>query len=207
MTEHALPTPGTFVELTTADEPVRDVRVVAADEAVITLSLAISAVPAPGTTMVLRWPAGERGRFARDAAVVKADENRVDVRPTGVTRLEQQRHFVRGGGGEPMVLSRPGRPDAVGAIRDISEQSVRAHLTDVELAEGEEFGMRAQLGEDIIEARATVVRVACLRQTVPHRGPVSVEFVAVFHTDERQAKIIRRYVLQQQARARTRSAG
>jgi hypothetical protein len=207
MTNHVLPESGTLVEMTASDEPVRGVRVVHAEDAVLTLSLALSAVPAMGAAVTLRWPAGYRGRYAQEAVVIKIDENRIDVEATGDGQLEQQRNFVRGGGGEQVLLRRPGEPDAIGWIRDISEQGARAHFADVALHDGDEFTLRILLESDLVDLPATAAKVASLRQTVPHRGPMSVEVVAVFEVDEVQAKTIRRYVLRQQLLARGRTAG
>jgi hypothetical protein len=207
MTSHVLPDAGTLVEMTASDEPVRGVRVVHAEGAVLTLSLALSVVPPVGGSVTLRWPAGARGRYAQDAVVVEIDENRVDVEATGAARIEQQRSFVRGGGGEQALLCRPGAPDTIGWIRDVSEHAVRAHFADVELRDGDEFRLRMLLDLDLVELDATAVKVASLRQTVPQRGPMSVEVVAVFAADEVQAQVIRRYVLRQQLLVRARTAG
>ena len=45
-----------------------------------------------------------------------------------------------------------------------------------------------------------------MRQQVPRRGPLSVEMVAVFTPNEGQAKIVRRYIMRQQLKARARGA-
>jgi hypothetical protein len=206
MTSHVLPDPGTLVEMTASDEPVRGVRVMHADGSFLILSLALDLVPAVGATVTLRWPAGDRGRYAQDATVVEIDENRIGVETTGAASTEQQRNYVRGGGGEQVLMCRPGEPDAIGWIRDISEQSVRAHFADVELHDGDAFTLRILLDPDLVELPATAAKVASLRQRLPQRGPISVELVAVFDPDETQAKTIRRYVLRQQMLTR-RSAG
>ncbi len=203
-----LPTAGTLVELTAADAPpLTGVRVVSAGDGVVTLSVALADVPPGAAPVTLRWPAGLRGRYALHGTVVTVDGNRVDVTATDEPELEQQRHFVRGGGGEHVLLLRPGRPDALGWIRDISEQGVRAHFADVDLVTGEQIRLRVQLDPDMIEVDAVAAKVAMLRQSVPQRGPMSVELVAVLAVDEVQAQVIRRYVLRQQLLTRTRTAG
>jgi hypothetical protein len=207
MTSHVLPDSGTLVEMTSSDEPVGGVRVVHADGAFLIVSLALDAVPPVGTAVTLRWPAGDRGRYAQDAVVVEVDENRIGLEPTGPGRLEQQRNYVRGGGGEEVLLRRPGQPDVVGWIRDISEQSLRAHFADIEVHDGDEMTLRVLLAADLVELPATAAKVASLRQSLPQRGPMSVELVAVFDADETQARTIRRYVLHQQLLARARTAG
>jgi hypothetical protein len=207
MTSHVLPDAGTLVEMTASGDPIRGVRVVHAEGAVVTLSLALAAVPPIGAGVTLRWPAGARGRYAQEALVVAMDENRVDVQAEGAARIEQQRNFVRGGGGEQVLMLRPGEPDALGWIRDISEQAVRAHFADALLHEGDEFRLRILLDPDLIELDATAAKVAILQQTVPQRGPMSVEVVALLAADEAQAQKIRRYVLRQQLLTRARNAG
>jgi hypothetical protein len=207
MTSHVLPDLGTLVEMTASDEPVRGVRVVHADGAFLILSLALDAVPAVGTAVTLRWPAGDRGRYAQQAVVVEIDENRIGLEPHGPALVEQQRNYVRGGGGEEVLMRRPGEPDAIGWIRDISEQGVRAHFADVEVFDGDAITLRVLLDPDLVEVPATAAKVASLRQSLPQRGPMSVELVAVFDPDETQARTIRRYVLRQQLLNRARTAG
>jgi hypothetical protein len=205
MTSHPQFESGAFVEMTSSGDPVPGVRVIGTEGSVLTLSLALDFVPPAGTSVTVRWPGGERGRYAQDAVVVKVDENRVDLKLTGDTRVEQQRNFVRGGGGEEALIRREGKPDAMGWIRDISEQSVRAHFTDVELNDGDEFTLSVMLETDVIELSGTISKTASLRQTVPHNeGATSVEIVAVLNTDELQAKAIRRYVLRWQLLTRVR---
>jgi hypothetical protein len=206
MTSHVLPDPGTLVEMTASDEPLRGVRVVHADGAFLILSLALDSVPAVGAQVTLRWPAGDRGRYAQEAVVVEVDENRIGLEPSAAARLEQQRNYVRGGGGEQVLMCRPGEPDAIGWIRDISEHGVRAHFADVEVHDGDALRLRVLLDPDVVELPATAAKVASLRQSLPQRGPMSVELVAVFDADETQAQTIRRYVLRQQLLARARTA-
>jgi hypothetical protein len=202
-----LPDADTLVEMTAAGDPVRGVRVVHAQGGVVTLSLALAAVPPVGADVTLRWPAGDRGRYAQEAQVVGVDENRVDVQATGPGRIEQQRNFVRGGGGEQVLLLRAGEPDTLGWIRDISEQSVRAHFADVPLSEGDKFRLRIQLDSEVIEVDAAATKVASLQQSLPQRGPMSVEVVALLAADEALAQTIRRYVMRQQLLTRARNAG
>jgi hypothetical protein len=135
--------------------------------------------------------------------VLAVDENRIDVAAGSAPALEQNRNFVRGGGGEQVLLRRPGSADALGWIRDLSEQGIRAHFAGAELAEGDELRLRIELDADTVEVTAVAAKVASLRQSVPRRGPLSVELIAVFTPDEAQAQVIRRYVLRQQMLARS----
>jgi hypothetical protein len=198
------PESGTFVELTAAAEPVGGVRVVRAEGAVITLSLPLAAVPDEGAAVTLRWPAGARGRYVLIVNVLAVDENQIDVQPVGEAQVEQHRNYVRGGGGEPVLLRRAGQEDAYGFIRDIGEQGVRAHFAGLDVQDGEELKLLVELGNDIVELKAVAAKVATLRQQVPP-GPTSVELVAVFLPDETQARVIRRYVMHQQLLSRSRA--
>jgi hypothetical protein len=204
MTSHLFPDADTLIEMTVDAEPLRGVRVVQAEGAVLSLSLALDAVPPRGMVVTLRWPAGPRGRYAQTGTVVRIDENRVDIKLTGEPELEQQRNFVRGGGGEKVLLRRDGQTDAVGWIRDISEQGMRAHFADVVLQDGDEVMLRIQLEPDLVQVKAVASKVGTLRQSIPPGGQTSVEVVAIFIADEGQAQVIRRYVLRMQLLARTR---
>ena len=205
MTDNALPRSGTLVEMTAGElPPMCGVRVVDAGTDLITLSVAPAQVPAAGAIVVLRWPAGVRGRYVLEAVVVEAGESRFGVRAGRAPEIEQHRNFVRGGGGEHVLLRRPGKVDALGWIRDLSEQGVRAHFADVEVHPGDEIRLRIQLEDELVDMPAEVVKVGSLRQSIPQRGPMSVEVVAVLSGDEHQAQQIRRYVMRQQLLTRTR---
>ena len=204
MTTSELPESGTIVELTAADDPVGGVRVVRAEGTVITLSLPLAAVPDQGAAVTLRWPAGARGRYVLSVNVLAVDENRIDVEPAGEAHVEQQRNFVRGGGGEQILLRRPGQDDTYGWIRDIGEQGVRAHFAGLDIQEGDEIRVVVQLGNNVVDLNAVAVKVAKLRQQVPP-GPMSVEVVATFLPDETQARVIRRYVMHLQLLNRSRA--
>jgi hypothetical protein len=200
-----LPADGSYIEMTAYGETLPDVRVVQTAGTVITLSLALADVPPAGTTVTVRWAAATRGRYALSANVVAIEGNRVEVRFAGEPAIEQSRHFVRGGGGEPIVLLRPGHEDAMGFVHDLSERSVRAHFTDIEVHPGHHILLRLQLGEDIVEFPATATKVNSLRQQVPRRGPLSVEMVAVFDSPaEPHARAVRRYIMRHQLLSRAR---
>jgi hypothetical protein len=208
MSEHVIPPAGTLLELTAEGEPLCGLRVVPpVTDGEITLSMAPADTPAAGATVTLRWPAGVRGRYALAVTVTEVRESRVRVTPAGPAEIEQHRNYVRGGGGEQLLLCRPGWVDAPGWIRDISEQGVRAHFADVSVVAGEEIRLRMQLDEEILEIAAVATKVASLRQSVPHRGPMSVELVATLRPEEVQAQAIRRYVMRQQLLARGRTTG
>jgi hypothetical protein len=204
MTSHLFPDTDTLVEMTAADVPASAARVVQTDGPVLILSLPMDAVPPEGATVTVRWPAGDRGRYVQAGTVTGVDKNRFAVELTGEAIVEQQRNFVRGGGGEEITLRLPGQSDTPGTIRDIAEQSLRAHFLDVELNDGDKIVLRILLDREVVRVNAVAVKVDSLRQSIPTPGPMSVEVVAVFTTNEVQAKVIRRYVLRKQMLARAR---
>lgn len=201
-----LPPDGSYIEMTSYGETLPEVRVVHAEGTVITLSLAPTDVPPAGSTVTVRWAAAPRGRYASSADVLAVDGDRVEVRVEGEPAIVQARNFVRGGGGEPVVLVPPSQEVATGFLHDISERSIRAHFTDVEILAGQQIRLQIQLGDEVVEFLATVTTVSSMRQQIPRRGPMSVELVAVFESkDEQQAKVIRRYVMRQQSMTRSAS--
>ncbi|GGN58068.1 hypothetical protein GCM10010112_11540 [Actinoplanes lobatus] len=207
MTSSLFPADGSHVEMDLGGRTLPQVRVVRVTDATVTLSLARADVPlTSGSPVTIRWPAGSRGRYAQHGTVVRVDENRIDVTLPGEPEIEQQRLYVRGGGGEAILLVRADKPQVTGRVHDISEQSVRAHFSDVDLRPGDQMLLRVQLGSEVVEFPATALRVSSLRQQVPVRGPVMVEMVAIFDRNEHQAKIIRRYVFRLQTMARREAA-
>ena len=200
-----LPDAGSYVEMTDSDEQQASrVRVVHAEGTALTLSAPLVAVPVVGATVILRWSAAPRGRYALPCVVIKVDENRLQVQARGEPQVEQQRHFVRGGGGEQVIMHRPGFPDTNGWIRDISEHSMRAHFEGTNVRDGEDLQLRIELGHEVIDVHARAAKVEALAQQVPP-GPMSVELVAIFDATEAQARVIRRYVMRQQLLSRTRA--
>ncbi len=198
-----LPADGSYIEMTSFGETLPDVRVVTATDEVITLSMALDDLPPANSEVRLRWAAAPRGGYALVGTVAGIDGNRVEVRYSATPAIEQSRDFVRGGGGEPIVLVRPGLESAQGLIHDLSEGSVRAHFTDVEVALGDEITLRMQVGDEVVAFAARASKVSSVRQQIPVRGPLMVELVAVFTAaDEHQARVIRRYILTLQMRAR-----
>ncbi|MFI7546382.1 hypothetical protein [Actinoplanes sp. NPDC049599] len=199
-----LPDAGSYVEMTASDEQASRVRVVHAEGRGLILSAPLVAVPQVGTGVTLRWSAAPRGRYALPCSVLEVDENRLRVEARAEPVVEQQRHYVRGGGGEQVLMRREGFPDANGWIRDISETSMRAHFEDTNVRDSEDLWLRIELGSEVIEVAATSSKVAALPQQVPP-GPMSVELVALFSADEAQARLIRRYVMRQQLLSRSRA--
>jgi hypothetical protein len=206
MSEPMLPPDGSYIEMTSYGETTSDVRVVHAGEEVITLSLALADIPPPGSAVTERWAAAPRGRYAVTANVAAIDGNRFDIRFAGRPAVEQARDYVRGGGGELIVMERAGEQDEVGFVHDLSERAVRAHFTDVIVRPGDEMLLKVQLTDEVAEFPARAIKVGSKRQQVPRRGPLSVEMVAVFGgRDDATAKLVRRYIMKQQLLNRSRA--
>jgi hypothetical protein len=206
MSAPLLPADGSYIEMTTYGETLPEVRVVHCDGAVITLSLAQTDLPPANSTVELRWAAARRGRYAMTGKVVAVDGNRVEIHFTGAASMVQTRDFVRGGGGEPIVLVGGDEEPARGTVHDLSERAVRAHFTDVHVRPGDEILLQIQVGDEVVEFPARAAKVSSTRQQIPRRGPLSVEMVAVFESsDERQLTLIRRYIMRAQMAARARA--
>ena len=207
MSAPMLPADGSYLEMTSYGETLSGVRVVHAHEEVITLSVALDDVPPPGSAVTVRWAVAPRGRYAVTANVATIDGNRFDVRFAGPPSIVQARDYVRGGGGELIVIERDGEDDVTGFVHDLSERAVRAHFTDAIVRPGDEMLLKIQLAEDVVEFPARAFKVNSMRQQVPRRGPLSVEMVAVFDgPDDRPAKLVRRYIMKQQLLTRSRTA-
>jgi hypothetical protein len=207
MSEPMLPPDGSYIEMTSYGETMSDVRVVHAGEEVITLSLALADIPPPGSAVTVRWAAAPRGRYAAPAKIAAIDGNRFDVQIAGRPSIEQARDYVRGGGGELLLMERAAEDDAAGFVHDLSERAVRAHFTDVTVRPGDEMLLKIQLSGEVAEFPARAFKVSSMRQQVPRRGPLSVEMIAVFEgQDDHAANMVRRYIMKQQMLARSRTA-
>jgi hypothetical protein len=171
------------------------------------LNLLVSDLPAIGLRLTVRWPAGRRGRYAAPARVVGFHHDQVatwDIELTGPAEIEQNRQYVRGGGGEPIRLRRtlsPDDPPADSWVVDLSERSVRGRFAKGTFRPGDPVAVRIVLEEDVIEVEGSVLRL------IEHPEPQEVDVVVLYEPDESQATTIRRYVLRQQMLTRARTAG
>jgi hypothetical protein len=173
----------------------------------ITLALPRDEIPPQGSAVTVRWAAAPRGRYAVTANVTEVEDNQFDIRFAGDPSVEQARDYVRGGGGELILMERDGEDDAVGFVHDLSERAVRAHFTDVIVRPGDEMVLKVQLTDEVATFAARATKVSSMRQQVPRRGPLSVEMLAVFEgRDDHSAKMVRRYIMKQQLLSRSRAA-
>ena len=119
---------------------------------------------------------------------------------TGTPEIQQDRRFVRGGGGELIELWPAEEPAGVirGVVVDLAEASVRARFSHVSVADGDEVGIRLTLDPEAVEVTGRV-----LRKRTDQAEDV-VEVIALYEPEEATAQVIRRYVLRCQAQARQR---
>ncbi len=167
--------------------------------------LLVADVAEIGRSVTLRWPAGPRGRYYAPAEIVEVHRAHVttwDVKINGPLGIEQNRRYVRGGGGEPIRIQRtltPEDPVADGRVDDLSERSVRGRVGKCDVKAGDPVTTRIVLDDDVVEVSGTVLRVI-------DQPEQKAAVVVVFEPDEHQATVIRRYVLRQQLLARARGA-
>lgn len=182
-------------------------RVEDLDGALLTLAapldLLVTDVPDAGLELTVRWIAGERGRYAADAVVNRVVHGHVStwvVEITSRPEIEQNREYVRGGGGEPVELTvgEAGEPHR-GEVIDVSERSVKAVFKRVDIAPGSEVSLRLMLEDEQMTLRGHVYRV------VDQAATSEVQVVLMLDADETQAQAIRRHVMNLQRLARARA--
>jgi hypothetical protein len=165
----------------------------------VTLKISAQSVPpADGVPVTLRWAAGYRGRWAVTAIVLRAAEQLLWLRLVDVPAIEQVRRFTRAGGGERIWVRKPGTDVEVpGVVQDLSEQGVRARFQGKQARPGQQMLVRLELDGETLDLDGTVLE---------SRVSDEVEIVITFEPEERDAQLIRRYVLHQQMLARSRAA-
>ena len=162
--------------------------------------------PELGTPMSLRWSAGVRGRWRADArldATVRPKNRPIllwNLTLLGKPVVDQRRRYVRAGGGEPAVIA-PRFGDAiVGQVVDVSEGGVRCRVPYAKLLPDQPIEVTVDLDDDKLVAEAWVLR------TVENHGGQGVDVIALFDLPERDADLVRQYVMRQQIRARRAAA-
>jgi PilZ domain len=168
------------------------------------LNLLISDLPEVGREVTVRWT-GPRGKFAAPAKIAEIRSGTVStwvVEISGAPEVEQNRRFVRGGGGEPVSMQNGDTPGELvfGRVVDVSERSVRGRFKSIDLKAGDTVLVKITLDDDVVAVSGSVLRV------MPQPDNHGIDVVAVFEPDEAQATTIRRYVLRQQMLARARLA-
>jgi hypothetical protein len=168
------------------------------------LDLLVTDVPDAGLELTVRWIAGERGRYAADAVIDHVVHGHVStwvVKITSDPEIEQNREYVRGGGGEPVELTVGENGESHrGEAIDVSERSIKAVFKRLDIAAGTEVSLRLALEDEQMLLKGKVYRV------VDQAATSEVQIVLMLDADESQAQAIRRHVmnLQRLARARAR---
>jgi hypothetical protein len=199
------PTLHTAVTLSSEDGTTLSARIEVIEGGQLTVGVPTGNRPAVGTPVMLHWPAGPRGRYALAGTIVRvvpaagAGPTHLVVDAPGEPRLEQQRRFVRGGGGEPVTLHPAGDAAIVGSLYDIAEQGLRARCSELPGGPGTPVTAQVDLHGQPVEVDGAILNIG-LAATGEY--DVVIEFVA----DESLAQTIRRYVLRQQMLARARTA-
>ncbi|SDY68477.1 c-di-GMP-binding flagellar brake protein YcgR, contains PilZNR and PilZ domains [Micromonospora pattaloongensis] len=200
--EVSLPAINALIEVSVFGGDSYKSRVEDLDNGVITvaapLNLRVTEVPDVGDKLTVRWPAGPRGRYAVTGSIVEVTSGAVPrwaMRPEGAPKIEQSRSFVRGGGNEPLKVQRikPDGEPASGRVIDISEGGIRARFDQLELGAGDEVHVTVELGDDVLGTEGRV-----LRTWQDGEDEAETFVVIVFEPHERDARVIRRYVLRHQ---------
>jgi c-di-GMP-binding flagellar brake protein YcgR len=167
--------------------------------------------PELGSILSLGWAAEPRGQYVADARLVSTSRvEGVPIRCWSVSVesepvLHQRRRFVRAGGGEAVRVRAKGRDVMIsGHATDVSEGGVRFKVCDPNPAEAEPATLRdgepvtavLQLGDDTLDADGCVLR------TIDNPTAKTVDVIVTLQLSERQAQMVRRYVLRQQVLAR-----
>jgi len=203
-----LPKIGGMLELVLDDSKPMNGKVEASYDTMVVIAAPIDPrkvtdLPEIGATMTLRWPGSSGGRIRVRGRVSNIRVNTDgcwELEFTGTPELEQERAYVRGGGGGEKIEVRqsvPGAPIYTGFVVDVGERGVRARFKHlVELMPGELLQLGIDLDTQKMELPAKVLRM------IAHPASSAVDLVATFEPNEADATIIRRHVLQAQLRAR-----
>jgi hypothetical protein len=159
--------------------------------------------PDLGTLMAFRWNA-PRGRYTVQASLRSTARPQGqalhlwNLNPEGPPTIEQRRQFVRAGGGEGVVLEPRETGELSGMVTDISEGGVRCRFRYGRLRAGEPVEVRVTLGEESLAVNGWVLR------TTDEGG--SLDVIVVYELAEREADMVRKYVMHQQILARRMAA-
>jgi hypothetical protein len=205
MSSAALPPAGTPVEIIMESGGFYHVSLEDLDGERITvtapLNIKIGDLPSEGDRLTLRWGHTERGKYAVPATLVVISPRAIGtwvVEADGQPTIQQNRRFVRAGGGEPIRMRLIKEADVrarPGVVVDVSEASVRASFPAIHVGVGDEVHVQMSLDGEDIAATGRVLRM--VRQ--PHSDD---HVIVVYELPEAAAQRVRRYVLQAQLRAR-----
>ena len=153
-------------------------------------------VPAPGTELQVIWTAS-RTRYMWQVEMLsrtKGRLNRWHLRGLGDPQRHNRRQYVRGEASGPVTLVTTGRQtqakEFTGYLIDVCEGGARCRLRRVETNVGEAVALRLSLDRKIVQINGMVLLVRAAEDGRNH------DVVVTYDLKEREAQLVRRYVLQ-----------
>jgi c-di-GMP-binding flagellar brake protein YcgR len=166
--------------------------------------------PRENETVTLIWSAGERGRYTAAINLISVERAQLSlwtVKLAGQPQIEQRRQFVRGRGTELVRLEPPASGDVTarqppisgpvdGQMVDIGEGGIRISVADGELAAGQLAMVTVWLGQQQLGLDAVVY------ETIAEDAKRTMVVMRFQKPTEKEAQLIRQYVLRRQLAAR-----
>ena len=156
-------------------------------------------VPAIGSLLEIAWVNGDRRQAVdmRLSGITKEQPPRWQLEVVGSVRLCTRRHYVRGGGGEGVELTKDDLPCASKVI-DMSEGGVRCRVREDRFYHDDRVGVRLILGDEVLELDGTVRFV----RRRPEMDDVDV--IITYEVTEAIGRTIRGYILRREMELRRR---
>jgi hypothetical protein len=191
-----LPALGATVEVAVSDDVSYRAKVERAGDGVLTVSAPIASdvrVPDVGGPVTMAWSANRSRRVveARMLGLTTERPWRWNLQPVGSVDAQSRRRYVRGGGGEPVQLWRPGAIQPTirdGRLLDLSESGLRGRVSAAGFTQGDQLQIRLPLGDDLVVAAGEVIFVRS------HTDPSVLDVVVEYDLRESTAAMVRRYL-------------
>lgn len=165
-------------------------------------------VPDADAVLEIAWIAN-RGRYVMRVTMVgrtREQPPRWFVRASGRPRLKSRRRYVRGGGGEPILIATTERDPAgswSGRVIDVSEGGVRCRIEQTDLVPSEPVTVRIELPDGPVVLTGSVL---ALREPMEPDAK-GVDVVAVYEAPRVEGDRLRRHVLAWELAERRRQRG
>jgi hypothetical protein len=156
-------------------------------------------IPKKGSSLEIAWVTEQR-RHAVDMRLKNlSDEQppRWDLEVIGSVRLQTRRNYVRGGGGEGIVVAK-NQETVTGKVVDISEGGVRLRVREDSFDQDERVEVQLALDNETLALPGTVLFVR------RHPETDSFDVIITYQTDEALGRAIRGYVLRREMEERRR---
>lgn len=155
-------------------------------------------IPKIGGPLEVAWLAGDR-RLMVEAKLTRLTREPAhwELEAISAPRLETRRHFVRGGGGERVVLAR-GDDSYAGWAIDVSEGGVRCRMPVDTLRRDERVEVRLTLDTELLTLLGLVKFVR------PHEETSGYDVVVIYQTSEAVGRLIRGYIMRREMEQRRR---